>query len=88
MGKIKDFLGVGSDKGVDCQDDENGNKICRIMIRHKNNKFATGSEFQAHIEPNSCKATTFGRYSVFDEDEELVKRSLKKMETECRGGIN
>ena len=85
---IKEFFSGDSPKGVDCQDDENGNKICRVMIKDKNSKLSTGSEFQLHIDPQTCKATTFGRYSVFDDDQDVVQKTLKKAESDCRGGIN
>lgn len=78
----------GSNKGVDCDDDpETGAKVCRVMIRHRNTKLATGSEFNIQLD-KSCKAHPVGKYSVFEEDEDVVKKAMKQAEADCRGGIN
>jgi len=82
---IKEFFGGGSDKGLDCETDEQGNKVCRIMIRHKNNKFSTGSEFSFNLD-NNCRSHINGKYSVFTDDEDLVKKALRQAESDCRGG--
>lgn len=85
MGGIKEFFGFGDNKGIDCEDDGQGNKVCRVMVRNKNLKLSTGSEFSFNMD-NSCKAHPVGRYSVFQEDEDVVRKAMKQAEAECRGG--
>ena len=85
---IKSFFGI-EDKGLDCEDNtETGARYCRAMIRHKNSKLATGSSWEINIDQKSCHATLVNRSSIFDDDADLVKRSLKQAEADCRGGIN
>ena len=84
---IKDLLGFKGEKGVDCNQDQDGVIQCRAMVRHKNNKFATGSEWNVQLDQN-CRAHLTGRTSIFDDDEEIVKNSIKRLESDCRGGIN
>ena len=82
---FKEFLGFGDNKGVDCEIDENGNKICRVAIKSKNNLLATGTTFSYALD-SQCKAHLTGRSTILDEDEEYVRRELKRGEVNCRGG--
>jgi hypothetical protein len=83
---VKDFL-FGQTKGADCIEDEQGNKYCRAMVRHRNSKLATGSEWSYAVDPQSCKAHLTGsKNSIFDDDEEIVRKTMKRAEADCRGG--
>ena len=88
--EIKEILGFGnSNKGVDCQDDpETGTRHCRAMIRHRNQKLSTGSEWNLTMDSKTCKATIINRSSIFEDDEELVRKTIKQAESDCRGVIN
>lgn len=77
----------GGNKGVDCQEDENGVKVCRVINKHKNSLLATGSSFEVAVD-KSCKAHIVGRSTILNEDEAEVRKALKQIESDCRGGIN
>ena len=88
MGKFKDFLGIGEPKGPDCiTDEETGIKKCRGMVKHGNQKFATGSEESWKMN-DQCEPVTVGRSSVFEDDEGIFEREKQKDRRDCRGGIN
>lgn len=84
---IKDFLGLGGDKGTDCTDEESGNKQCRVIIRHKNSLLATGTNFSGGLD-KSCRFHFTDRATILDDDSAEVAKAIKRMESDCRGGIN
>lgn len=89
MGTIKDMLGFGENKGIDCQDDPEGSgkKICRVVIRHRNSLLSTGSQFSGGTD-KSCKFHFTDRATILDSDSEEVQKAIKRIESDCRGGIN
>ncbi len=88
MGGIKEFLGFGGNKGVDCEDDtQTGNKSCRVITRHRNSLLATGTQFSGGLD-KSCKFHFTERSTILDDDEPEVAKAVKRMESDCRGGIN
>jgi len=82
---FKNILGFRENKLEDCQPDESGMMQCRIGIRHKNNLLNTGTQFSYSLD-NQCKAHLVGRAIILDEDEEAVRKALKRAEANCRGG--
>lgn len=85
---IGKMLGFGEEKGVDCQDDEQtGKKVCRVITRHKNNLLATGSSFSGGVD-KQCKFHMTDRATILDEDNEEVQKAIRRIESDCRGGIN
>ena len=87
MGAIKDILGLGENKGVSCEDQEDGTKICRVAVRHRNNLLSTGTSFSYAMD-NKCHAGLVKNSMILDDDTEAVNRALKRAEADCRGGIN
>ncbi|MFW9880957.1 MAG: hypothetical protein ACFFG0_48465 [Candidatus Thorarchaeota archaeon] len=79
----------GNKDGMDCEEEEGtGNLHCRKFKVDKGNKLATGSEATIVVDPNTCKASFTGKYSVLEEDEEDFNRIAKKRDTACKGGLN
>jgi len=82
------ILNMFEKSGMDCEPDENtGNLHCRKFNSDKKSKFASGSEATISVDPQTCKASFIGRFSVLEEDEKDFERMAKKRESACRGGI-
>jgi len=75
-----------SDMGFDCEDQEDGSRICK---RYKNKKggrrLATGTDFELIPDPQTCKVRISG--IVNDDDREAVEKQARDMETKCKKGF-
>ena len=73
--------------GMDCEEDEQGNLMCRKFVTKGNVKAATGSEATISTDPKTCKSFFSGHFSVLEEDEADFERIAKKREAACKGGL-
>jgi len=85
LGGENGYLKEISDKVVDCEDDpETGTRRCRAMIKNKNTRFATGSNWELSLDKAATR-NLINKLSIFEEDEGLVEKSRRRAEADCRG---
>lgn len=73
--------------GIQCEERDDGTRVCRpFRYDRRGNKRATGSEIEAFIDSETCKARV-NVSSINEEDREIIARELIDMEKRCKKGF-
>jgi len=80
------ILGNNNEMGFDCEDQEDGSRVCRRFKNKKSGKrLATGTDVEFIPDPETCRVRISG--TINDDDREAVEAQAKDLENKCRKGF-